>query len=162
MREKTGMRGWVKAVLVGSLALNLLVAGLAVGAFLHGPPGHTPRDRDPALPFTRAFDEDQRRDLRRALHAEFRQRREDGSGLIEDYQQALTVLRAEPFDPEALRAALEAQGARADMRRVRGQAILAQMLGNMSPEARRAYADRLEHELQDILDRRERWSGQRD
>jgi hypothetical protein len=36
------------------------------------------------------------------------------------------------------------------------------MLGDMSPEARRAYADRLEHELQDILDRRERWSGQRD
>ena len=158
MNDGTGMRGWLKAVLFGSLALNLLVAGLAVGVVFDGPPGHPPRDRDPALPFTRAFDEDQRHDLRRALRKEFDKRRGDGSGLIEDYREALAVLRAEPFDAEALKAALDKQGARAETRRERGQQILAEMLAGMSPADRKAYADRLERELDEILERRARWT----
>lgn len=161
MSEKAGMRAWVKVVLFGSLALNLLVAGLAVGAFLHGPPNHGGRDRDPALPFTRAFDEDQRRDLRRALRNDFETHRGTGPGIVEDYSRALDVLRAEPFDPEALRDLLEAQGARADERRKRGQAILAQALTDLTPEARRAYADRLEQELNQIIERRAHWMDKR-
>ena len=58
---------WMKIVLALSLALNLAVAGLALGAFLKdGPRRGMPRDLSFG-PFTEAFSADDRRALREAF-----------------------------------------------------------------------------------------------
>ena len=152
---RTGLHGWVRGLLFASLALNLLIAGLAVGVVLKGPPRHASPEQGPALPYTRAFDEDQRRTLRRAFRGEMTRRAGRGD-VLADYNRALALLRADPFDAAALRDALKKQHMRADSRRTRGQEILLDMLGSLSVEERQAYADRLEREVTRISERRGR------
>ncbi|CUH82452.1 periplasmic heavy metal sensor [Tropicibacter naphthalenivorans] len=148
---------WLRVVLFASLALNVLVIGLAVGAVLHGPPDRGKRDRDPALPFTRAFDDHQRGELRDRLRADFDATRGQGPGFMAGYQEALSVLRADPFDADRLRDLLDDQGRVADARRKRGQDVLATYLGSLTPSERAAYADRLQAELEEIMAKRDRW-----
>ncbi len=155
------MRPWLRVLLFASLALNLAVAGMAAGVFLRGGPLRDHHgDRDFVTPYTRAFDEDQRRDLRRALRDGFvAQRGKDGArpDLIQDYRDALTVLRADPFDPSAMARVLDRQSARAAERQSMGQEVLGTYLAALTPEARAAYAQRLEDEINHLANRRERW-----
>ncbi|SNT28841.1 periplasmic heavy metal sensor [Antarctobacter heliothermus] len=162
--EKKGKPGrWLRVVLFVSLALNLAVVGAIGGMVLNGPPVPRTDRSDPALPYTRAFDEDQRRDLRRAL---WRSVRRDGKAMraayLADYQQALMLLRGEPFNPAALKALLDAQGERAVDVRLRGQEVLMTFLSDMSVEERRDYADRLERELEKMRHRGGRDSSRDD
>lgn len=156
--QKARMPGWLRVVLFGSLALNVAVIGLVAGVAVKGPPSHG-RDRDPALPFTRAFDDDQRRDLQKAFRKAFDadKAKPDRAGLIAGYRTALDLLRADPFAPEAFRAHLGEQSTRAERRRIQGQEVLAQYVETMSAQERAAYADRLEAELDKIIERRMRW-----
>ncbi|KUF12170.1 periplasmic heavy metal sensor [Pseudoponticoccus marisrubri] len=156
---------WLRIVLFASLALNLAVAGLVAGMLLSGgprPPDGRHKPGDAIFPYTRAFDEAQGRALRDNLRQAFR---EDWDGvrrdLLDDYRAALEVLRAEPFDAQAMQALVEAQVARAEARRLRGQEVFLAMLEGMSPEDRRAYADRLEDHLA-RLDARRRDKRPRD
>ena len=153
--EKKGKpRRWVRVVLFVSLALNLLVVGAIAGMVLKGPPVARNDRSDPVLPYTRAFDEDQRRELRRDL---WRSVRRDSATMravyLADYQRALTLLRGEPFDPASLEALLKEQGKRADEMRLRGENVLMTFLAEMTVEERRAYADRLELELEKMRHR---------
>ncbi|WP_323771556.1 periplasmic heavy metal sensor [Antarctobacter sp.] len=153
--EKKGKPGrWLRVVLFVSLALNLAVVGAVGGMVLNGPPVPRTDRSDPALPYTRAFDEDQRRELRQAL---WRSVRRDGKAMraayLADYQRALALLRDEPFDPVALDALLQDQGKRAVDVRVRGQEVLMTFLSEMSVDERRAYANRLEQELEKMRHR---------
>ncbi|BBU57762.1 hypothetical protein KU6B_40270 [Mameliella alba] len=153
--ETSGRPGrWLRILLFLSLALNLLVVGAAVGFFLNGPPAPRGDRSDPVLPYTRAFDEDQRRELRRGL---WRAMRKDAgamrAGYLADYQRGLELLRQEPFDQAALAALLADQAARGVEVRTRGQEVLVKFLVEMSAEERRAYADRLEAELERMRSR---------
>ncbi|SMX49290.1 periplasmic heavy metal sensor [Maliponia aquimaris] len=145
---KGGPRRWVRVLLFVSLALNLLVVGAVTGFVLKGPQLVRGDRADPVLPYTRAFDEDQRhalwRDLRSGLPREGAPLRE---GYLEDYRTALEILRADPYDPARMEALLAAQAARGAEVRARGQKVLSAYLAAMDPEARRAYADRLEQEI---------------
>ncbi|WP_425102454.1 periplasmic heavy metal sensor [Tropicibacter sp. S64] len=154
-------RPWLRALLFVSLALNLVVVGLAVGLVLRGGPPHPPRGgADYVIPYTRALDEDQRRAVWRDLRQDFRdKRRQDAPGpdMIADYRDALDVLRADPFDPAAMMAVLERQTARATDRQVTGQKVLSAYLASLSPTDRAAYAARLAQEIDQLEQRRNRW-----
>ncbi|WP_421905017.1 periplasmic heavy metal sensor [Mameliella sp.] len=163
-KENTARPGrWLRILLFLSLALNLLVVGAAVGFFLNGPPAPRGDRSDPVLPYTRAFDEDQRRELRRGL---WRAMRKDAgamrAGYLADYQRGLDLLRQDPFDQAALAALLADQAARGVEVRARGQEVLLNFLAEMSPEERRAYADRLESELERMRSRGNRRDGDKD
>lgn len=148
--QRQGMRGWLRVVLFGSLALNLLVVGLVAGATVRGGPYHAggPSAREPVTPYTRAFEEDQRKDLRRDLRRAIVGTRDGTRGEItEAYAQALSLLRAEAFDAAAMRAVLRRQAELSNTRRRKGEEVLAVYLAQMSAQERRAYADRLEEEV---------------
>lgn len=145
----------MRIVLFASLALNLAVAGVVAGFLVMGPPP-PPRDRpggdDPALPYTRALSPEQRGDLRDQLRGKaFGDRREMADvrrAVLADYQRAVAVLRADPFDPAALEALMVEQAARSAEVRARGHAVLSSYVAQMTAEERAAYADRLEETLQ--------------
>ncbi len=155
MGELTTSRG-MRILLFVSLALNLLVVGVVAGIAVNGPPGppgggRGSSNQDPALPYTRALEEDQRRDLRRQLRRDVMRDRQEMRALRDDifagYQEALSVLRSSPYDSDALEAALVRQADHGAELRARGQALLGAYIAEMSAEERAAYADRLEAEL---------------
>jgi uncharacterized membrane protein len=130
----------IKIALVISLALNLLILGVFAGEFLRGGPG-----RDLGFgPFAAAFTDADRKALRR----EFRQRMPDLRASRVAQREAMAgvaaALRAEPFDPEELRAAVAATAARLGDRVQIAQELLVGHLSAMSPEDRAAFAGRLE------------------
>ena len=106
---KYRMRPWLKGLLGLSLALNIAIAGLALGAawrFKDFAPPHKGGLGHLGRIIMDEMDPDTRHRLRQ-------ERRADLQGLRGGRQQVLTqvvaLLRAEPFDPEALRALLDAQ-----------------------------------------------------
>ena len=136
-------RGWRIALAV-SLALNLAVAGLAAGMALRnaglvpGLPPAAAAARDPGLgPFGPALSPEDRRALRRAFTGE---RADVVSGLRADQ----AALRAEPYDPAAVSALNLRMGERQRERAEIGRRLIEARLAAMTPEARRAFADRLE------------------
>ncbi|HMO09534.1 MAG TPA: periplasmic heavy metal sensor [Paracoccaceae bacterium] len=143
---------WMRVLLVVSLALNLAVAGLVAGAMLRGPwSGDGPRAvsvRDPGLgPYAAALSEEDRSVLRRALRARLPDLRAARAGFQADMQAVLGALRAEPFDPEALRAAMDRSSARLTETVAIGQAMVFDRIAALGPAERRAFADRLEAAL---------------
>ncbi|MCA0939518.1 periplasmic heavy metal sensor [Yangia mangrovi] len=150
--------GWMRWLLLASLALNLAVVGVVAGGLLrHGRPEHggPPRGREFITPYTEAFSKDQRRELGRQLFSSFERKQGDRPrpAPFGDYRNALSLLRAEPFDSAAFSEALSAQDARAAERQKMGQQVLVEYVTALSPEARAAYADRLEAELDELAKR---------
>ncbi|NHB78522.1 periplasmic heavy metal sensor [Rhodobacter calidifons] len=139
---------WLKLALAVSVGLNLVVAGLVLGAWLReGPRKGMPRDLSFG-PFTEALSDKDRRALRRDLMGrlgEFRTAREAARA---EFAGLLTALRAEPFDPEALKAALAAIETRNADRLELGRSLIETRLIEMSTAERQAFADRLERGLQ--------------
>jgi len=144
---KGGGRG-LRIALGVSVALNLLVAGLVVGAVLRdgGPRDRMLRDLDFG-PFTEALTREDRDALRRDFVARSGGFRDMRAEMRADFNALLAALRAEPFDIDAARAVLEGQQTRLQSRLVLGQDLLLERLAAMSPEARAAFADRLEQGL---------------
>lgn len=140
---------WIKVVLVLSLALNLLIAGLVLGALVSGKGGERPRsERDMAgLPFLRALEPADRRavlaDLRRDAGS-FRENRRETRAR---FASLLEALRAETFDREAVKVLLDEQRGIAVARQNTGERIILDRVVSMSVAERRAYADRLEQSL---------------
>ena len=152
-------RPWMKIALGLSLALNLAVAGLMVGGALREHRGGARPDMVRELnfgPFTKALSEEDRRALRADFFAkapEFRQTRALMRG---DMQAILAALRADPFDPVALRSAIANQNARIGRQIQLGQDLIVVRIEAMTPQARAAFADRLED---DRLRRRDSLAG---
>lgn len=141
----------LKIALAISLALNLAVAGIVGGTLLGGlRPSPPPEVRDLGFgPFGRALSPDDRAALRRAFLAEAPDMRGMRREMRADLADLLGALRAVPFDAAALRAAFDAQDARARERLDLGQRLLADRLIAMTDPERAAFADR----LQDVLTR---------
>lgn len=136
----------VKIALAISVALNLAVAGLAAGAWLGG--GHRDMPRDMSFgPFSDALDDGDRKAIRRALlerMGEFRASRAEARA---EFETLVDTLRADPFDPEAMKVALAAIETRNAERLELGRTLIETRLIEMSAEDRRAFADRLEKGL---------------
>lgn len=164
MSDETGLtpkagRG-MRWLLIASLALNLLVVGIVVGAMFGGP-GRDHRagqPRDAVAPYTRALAPRDRRALRRELRQSLFDRRPSSDALAAPYMQVVALLRAAPFDADALRTALTAQSAQAQARLTAGREVLLAHISAMTDAERRAYSDRLEAEIARLADdRRPGW-----
>jgi uncharacterized membrane protein len=142
---------WMRVLLVISLALNLLVAGLVVGAGVGGAgPGRAPLPRDPGSALLmRAMPDNHRRAFETAYRRELRETwRGGGRGAMRaDMDAALAALRTEDFDQGALAAAVSAQRTRMSSRVEAGDRVFLRTVSAMSPAERRAYADRIEETI---------------
>lgn len=135
----------LRIALAVSVAINLLVAGLGIGAVLHGGPDRDQMSRDLGFgPFSEALDMDQRRALRDNLMQKAPQIRGAMEQRRADLALLLTALRAEPFDANAMHSALETMRTRLEGQLLLGQNALADVLIAMPAEQRLQFADRLE------------------
>jgi uncharacterized membrane protein len=140
----------LKIALAVSVAINLAVAGLVGGMAIHGGPG--PRGdgfvRDMGFgPFDGALSPEDRENLRKTI-----QGRSGDIGTARQQMQAdalaiLSAMKAAPFDPAVLSAALDAQAANLGERLKFGSAIMRDYLLALPDDARRAFADRLEQRM---------------
>ena len=170
-RTRKSTRRLVKVVLTLSLTLNLLVLGLVVGA--HVRDGHDDRRFEPPAksmvrdmgfgPFIGAFPRDHRRAMAEALRDRAGPFLDSRKAMDDDMRQILTLLRAEPFDAEALNAVLAAQGERIRSRAEIGREVLVDQVAAMSARDRAQFADNLERGLRDSMERiRSDWRDRRD
>jgi len=138
---------WGRLVLVTSLALNLGILGMVVGAVVKGGwHGGDPRTiRDVGFgPFTQALTEEDRKAMRRAFMANAPDMHATRQSLRQDMAALLTALRAVPFDPAALGEALRQITARARQRQEFGEKLLLEYVAALPEAGRLAFADRLE------------------
>ena len=143
-KPKSG-RG-LRIALALSVALNLAVLGVVAGAMLRDGPGmRAAMVRDLGFgPYTEALAPEDRKALRRALFDRAPEIRDTRRLMREDTGALLDLLRADSFDAEAFKARMEAQHARMEKQLRLGQDLLQDFIAAMTPEARRAFADRLE------------------
>lgn len=133
-------------VLVFSLALNLLIAGLVVGAvasgrFQDGPPRSF---NFGAGPVAAALSPQERRQLARSMRRDRVFRDVDLRGRVETLT---SVLRAEPFDQAAFGALLTEQTAQVTAMQETAQVALLATVAAMTPARRQAFADEVAREL---------------
>ncbi len=140
-------RRWMPIVLTLSLAINLLIVGVAVGSILRlknsdhakAPPGF-----GPAL--YRALPKEDRKALRgelSGLHGK------GAKGRSQDFMAVTEALRAVPFDPETVTLLLQQQAqATADLQAALQEKLLV-LVTQMSDTERQTYATRLE----DVVER---------
>ena len=143
---------WLKVALVVSLALNLLVIGAMIGAALGaGRPGERIRSEVPRefgrSPLVSALEREDRRAVGRELMREAGPLRQNRTDLRARFDRLLDALRAEPFDRAAVEALLSEQREAGARRLELAEAALLSRLAAMSPEARAAYAERLDRSL---------------
>lgn len=155
MRKETAMNTpatptlprWMKALIIASLALNLLVLGAGAGMAIRfaggdGPPAFV--SQAPGFgPWTKALKREDYRALRKAFddkghdfRAFTRQDREDRSALI-------AALRATPFDLAAFDAAHGRMAKRNLDRLELGQDLIRTHIMALTPERRAEIADRM-------------------
>ncbi|PZX53678.1 putative membrane protein [Cereibacter changlensis] len=140
---------WMRVVLALSLTLNLAVLGIVGGAALRSHDERRPAPvRDLGFgPFDNALTPEDRKELRRAFMDDGPDIRSARRAMRQDFAAILEALRAEPFDPAALQQVLDRQNARGAEMLAYGQKLIFERVAAMDPEARRAFADRLEQSL---------------
>lgn len=155
MTEPTASRIplWIRVTLVLSLAVNLLIAGIVVGAAVSHrgdrPDGdrlRAERDLGP-VPFVMALEPEDRRALGRRLAENGESFRKNRAELRQRFEALLAALRADTFDVAAVQGLLAEQRGLAASRQEIGERIFLERLQAMSLEERRAYADRLDKSL---------------
>ena len=139
-------RKWTKVLLIVSLALHACFIGLIIGVKLTQD-GMRPQ-RAPSAQgslYLRALSHEDRRTLGQAMRSyhtrEMRQM--DRAG----YENALVLLRATPFDPEALEDLMDDQTEASEERLEYAREALIAHLAAMSDTERAEFADALEHAL---------------
>lgn len=148
----------LRILLFVSLALNLLILGLAAGAVLSGGlRGLHPRAMELSVgPLSDALEDEDRRHIRSTLREMARSgeptRMTRGAALAE----LIAAVGAEPFDRAAVAAILDEQGAGfATLQRAAQEAYLDRLVA-MGPQGRAAYAERLADRARPLMrDRRD-------
>lgn len=116
---KAGMRGWVKALLAVSLAVNLLVVGLIVGVganrYRDGDRRHPPGNELMEFgPFTRALPPASRGRIKTAFRERVPELRASRAEMRKSFTALDQALRAVPYDQAAVVAALDIQKSQID------------------------------------------------
>ena len=144
---RSSMRPGLRILLFASLALNLMVAGLFLGAVASGRVGDKPRMEFNLGPFMRSLGEEDRRaiiaDVRSQPEVRLLSPRQRRAELVE----MVSLLRADDFDVEAMTALLSRQRDAGGRIVIAAHDALVRRLVEAGPEARSAFADRLEAEL---------------
>ncbi len=147
-RPAVSRRG-VRWALIVSLAVNLGVAGMALGAFLHDGPGRR-GDMIHDLgfgPFDQALRPQDRDALKAAMGAKAGDLRASRAEVAQDAVAIVAALRLQPFDPSALDAALTGQQSHLSARMKLGGAALRDFLTGLSQQDRLDFADRMERHM---------------
>lgn len=139
----------LRLALALSVAVNLAVAGLVVGMIWHGGPGgRAMMLRDMGFgPFEGALRPEDRDALRGTLRGRLGEIRAARQEMQEDMGVILQALRAEPFDPDALGRAMDAQADHLNERLRFGSEVLRDHLLHLSDEERHHFADRIEDHM---------------
>jgi len=138
--------GKLRIALALSLAVNLAIGGVLVGSFLRDAPPRSGRDFGLG-PISEALSREDRKALRAAFVAQHPDIGGDRQAMRSDIEALLASLRATPFDPAALDAALTTIAQRNGALIATGQAVLAERIKAMDPAKRAAFADRLEKKM---------------
>ncbi|MEM8730799.1 MAG: periplasmic heavy metal sensor [Pseudomonadota bacterium] len=151
----TGMKPWLRVVFGLSLAANLLIVGLVVGAVLRfGGPGAERPPLPTGLSMYRALPPEDRR----ALRGHVKKALPPSETRASEAKDLAAALSADPYDEAALIVLLDRHAAD----RARFQMALRQVwlthVSDMSPDDRDAYAGR----LIDLTDNRKRPKPARD
>ncbi len=132
---------WVKVLLAVSLALNLAIAGFVGGSIMRVQNEARQEGPGAGFAFIKALEREDRRvtlrDMRDASRAARRVSRQEMAEILE-------VMRADELDQDKLRALLDNQVARIGDVQLRISASVFDLVTGMTPEARKAYADRVE------------------
>lgn len=140
----------VKVALAVSVALNLAVAGLVAGLAFHGGPGGRGEMmvRDMGFgPFDEALLPEDRDALRKVIRDRFGDIRAARQAMQTDVEAIILALKADPFVPAGLSAALAAQAEHLGERLEFGSGVIGDYLLAMPDAARSTFADRLEERL---------------
>ena len=142
-KKKSSMRPALRVLLIVSLGLNLLIAGVLVGGVSKGKHFSPKGNLDISVgPFSRAFDEDDRRAIRddlRSRMTEFPSPSEQAAAM----QNLVAAMRAEPLDEETLTSAFSAQREQAARAMELGQDVVLERLREMTADERAEFVDRL-------------------
>lgn len=143
-------RRLTRALLIGSLALNLLIIGVVGGAVisLRGHGDKRPVSDRFGSPYIKALTYDDKREVGRAIRSTYRKMDVDHRKDHILYQEVLTLLRASPADQEALGQVLIDLEFSGDVRRQLARTVFLGQIMSMSDTERFAYADRLEQVLE--------------
>ena len=154
-----GGRGprWVRILLVASLALNLIGAGLMAGAWLGHDPKTAPARRDFALgPLAAAMTHEDWKAMRPAFLALHPDLGRGPEALEQEYLPLLAALRAEPVDAGAITAALATLSEQNASRLASAREVIGGYLTSLPAEARAQYLARLEAFLAEAHERHAR------
>jgi uncharacterized membrane protein len=148
-----GCHLWARLLLLVSLAANLLVIGIILGALIgrdggdrrHGPP----RDLASTV-YLRALPDDQRAAFEDALAESRAERATRRAKIAAELAATLDVLRTEPFVPARLTERIAHQrGAIADRSNI-GDQLFVERIAAMTAAQRQDYADALERMLRRV------------
>ncbi len=147
-------RPWLKIMLATSVALNLLFVGFLAGAAARHSGDGAPNARAPGLgafgaPYMRALPTQERRAVLRSLRDAAQGNLPGRGARRAKFQEVLELLRAQPFDAEALTQAVTEQASTAVFVQQTAQNAWLEVVSNMSESDRRAYADAVERVLKD-------------
>ena len=140
---------WLRTALVLSLALNLLLVGLAVGAAVnYRTSGGPPRNFDLSVGLLgRAMSPEDRQAVSEALREMPRGHTPGRRDMAALMGELTGVLRAEPFDAGAFTAMLDRQGQLWSDVQKTGQSVVVARIAAMTAEQRAAFADRIDAQL---------------
>lgn len=146
----------MKILLIASLAINVLLVGVAIGGYLgldrRSPPRSPPQDM--ALgPLGSAFSREDRAAMMREAEKAGADLGVMRDGLQQDMQSLLTALTAEPWDPGRVQQSLAGMRVRAETRAELGEKVMIDRLSAMSPDERHAYAAKLRSRFDRLLSR---------
>ncbi len=136
----------MRSALAISVALNLLVLGLGVGAMMHnGGPERDAMARDLGFgTFSEALRLEDRHALRNSLMQKSPQIRAAMDQRSTDMASLLAALRAEPFDIAAMNAAMDQMRLRLEGQLALGHKAMGDVLAVMPANERLDFANRLE------------------
>lgn len=140
-------RRWERILLVVSLGVNLLVAGIVVGG-LATHERRAPPPNDVSIgPFTEAFDKADRAALRKAVADQSTSFRDMKRALDADVERLVEALKAEPWDEQVVRAVMSGMRERLEARSQIGEGLIFSRLEEMTTAERQAFAMRLEQRM---------------
>jgi len=146
-KAPTGMRPWLRLLLVVSLALNLLVVGLIGGAVImrgKWQQHHMARLEMMGGPMTRALNRADRRAIGREMRESFGDRQAMHEEMRAGMESLIADIKAVPFDAAAVGQYMAKHHAQFSARLELGQALLLERLLQMDDGERAAYAERLQ------------------
>lgn len=151
-KKPSGLRPGLRYLLIGSLAVNFIVAGLVLGAAVGNKRtgDRPPREGDILGAYTQALTSQERREIGKNIRDHHRELGEKPMRPREVLTQMLAALQAEPFDPAAVQALIDQQSDIAFERRKIAQSLWLEHVSAMSAEERAAYALR----IQEVLSKR--------